>query len=129
MNLKFINSYQYSSRLKATIQATGKLGFTQEAATALGLCADKEIMFAVDEDDAELYMAILDDHDERAFLVRKSGLYYYLPTKLMFDALGVNYAEESIMYDLVRMPAMDQQFRGKAYKMKQRKNIRPMRKE
>lgn len=129
MSIEIIDTSQYNTRLKATIQATGKLGFTRQTADVLELQPDRCINFAKGQDSEELYMVMLEADDPRALKVCRSGTYYYLPTKLMFNALGVDYKSHTVMYDLVRMPHLDESLNGKVYKMNSRINAKSMRKE
>ena len=41
MNIKILSAKQFATKLKATIQASGRLGFTADTATALGLESGK----------------------------------------------------------------------------------------
>lgn len=129
MAIRIIDTTQFNVRLKATIQATGKLGFTRDTAKTLELEAGGGVNFAKDDATNELYMIIIDHEDASAFKVCKSGAYFYIPTKLMFDSLGMEYAIKNVMFDLIRMPELDEELNGKTYKMNQRINERPMRKE
>ena len=93
MAIKLLSAKQFATKLKATIQASGRLGFTADTATALGLESGKFARFAQ---------------------------YYYVPTKVMFDTLGYNYEDGNIMFDLIRQPSLDDDLNGLVYFMKQR---------
>ena len=41
MNIKILSAKQFATKLKATIQASGRLGFTAETATVLDLQSGK----------------------------------------------------------------------------------------
>lgn len=119
--LKLINAVQYSTKLKATIQSTGRLGFTKETADILELSTDKSIQFARDEAaDNALYMVLYPSVKTEAFQVCKSGDYFYLATKLMFDDFGVDYKTLNVMYDLARAENLDMGDGGKVYAMSPR---------
>ena len=120
MAITVLSAKQFATKLKATIQASGRLGFTAETATALGLESGKFAKFAKDDEKESLYLIIINDSNEDAFEIRVSSGYYYVPTKVMFDTLGFNYENGNIMFDLVRQPSYDDDLQGQVYYMKQR---------
>ena len=120
MNIKILSAKQFATKLKATIQASGRLGFTAETATVLGLESGKFAKFAKDDENDSLYLIIINEPNEDAFEIRVSSGYYYVPTKVMFDTLGFNYENGNIMFDLVRQPSYDDDLQGQVYYMKQR---------
>ena len=113
---------QFSNRLKATVQSSGRLNFTEETTKILGLTEDTLIKFALeDESNDTLYLVISSvNDDEDAFRVRKSGSYLYVPTKSLFDALGIEYDGKSLVYDLIRATAKDAELGGMVFKMSPR---------
>ena len=120
MAITVLSAKQFATKLKATIQASGRLGFTAETATALGLESGKFAKFAKDDEKESLYLIIINESNEDAFEIRVSSGYYYVPTKVMFDTLGFNYENGNIMFDLVRQPSYDDDLQGQVYYMKQR---------
>lgn len=124
--MKILSVKQFSSRLKVTIQSSGRLNFTEDTTKTLGIGENTPIKFALDdENDNALYLVIASDpEDEDAFRVRKSGTYYYVPTKNLFDALGIEYDGKSLGYDLVRAESRDIELGGMAFKMSQREKTR-----
>ena len=113
-------------KLKCTIQATGKLGFTEATANALKLGKQERfIKFAQDTDDNnQLYMVFVATEDEGAFRIRRSGSYYYIPTQALFESMGYNFKDINYIFDLIRMPALDNLAQGEVYKMNQREKDR-----
>ena len=120
MTIKILSAKQFATKLKATIQASGRLGFTAETATALGFESGKFAKFAKDDENGNLYLIIINEGSEDAFEIRLSSGYYYISTKVMFDTLGYNYENGNIMFDLVRQPSLDDDLQGQVYFMKQR---------
>ena len=120
MSITVLSAKQFATKLKATIQASGRLGFTAETATVLGLESGKFAKFAKDDEKESLYLIIINESNEDAFEIRVSSGYYYVPTKVMFDTLGFNYENGNIMFDLVRQPSLDDDLQGQVYFMKQR---------
>ena len=120
MAITILSAKNFAIKLKATIQASGRLGFTAETATALGLESGKFAKFAKDDENGALYLIIINERSEDAFEIRLTSGYYYVPTKVMFDALGFNYENGNIMFDLVRKSSLDDDLQGQVYFMKQR---------
>ena len=120
MAIKILSAKQFATKLKATIQASGRLGFTSETATALDFKAGKFAKFAKDDENGFLYLIIINEGSEDAFSVRESSGYYFVSTKVMFDTLGFNYENGNIIFDLVRQPSLDNDLQGQVYYMKQR---------
>ena len=117
------NAKEFTKKLKATIQATGKLGFTADIISQLQLTTDCSILIAPDSDDSQvLYMAVLRTIDETAFAILKSGSYLYLNTKQLFDCLGIQYTKSTVMFDLSRFQEGDSVLGGECYKMTMRTN-------
>ena len=120
MSITILSAKQFATKLKATIQASGRLGFTAETATALDFKSGQFAKFAQDDENKSLYLIIINEGSEDAFSVRESSGYFYVPTKVMFDTLGFNYENGNIMFDLVRQPSLDDDLQGQVYFMKQR---------
>ena len=105
MRLKFIKAEETQRNGKATIHHSGKLGFSGDAISSLGLTDQKWISFAINEDNAEdrnLYAVVYDEKTEGAFRINKAGQYYYVGTRAMFDTLGVDYRNSKVIYDIVK---------------------------
>lgn len=122
MAIQIIDTTLYKSKLKCTIQASGKLGFTAATAQTLELNKEKFVKFA--NDDAEknvLYMIFVEEEDAQALKVCKAGAYYYVSTQALFDFLGYDYKNKTIIFDMTRTPMLDKTVGGKVYKMTMRK--------
>jgi len=124
MEMTIISAKQFATKLKATIQASGRLGFTDETAKSLRLSSEKRAKFAQDKEKGALYLMIVDKSDEDAFQIRESSGYFYVPTKQMFDMLGYDYENNNIMFDLVRQTNIGDEIEGLVFKMKPRINKR-----
>ena len=120
------NAKNYTMRLKATIQATGKLGFTAETIKTLGLNTSCSILLGPDdENESVYYMGILREHREDAFLVMSSGQYLFLNTKQLFDDMDIDYNSKwNVMFDLSRYKEGDEVMGCECYKMTMRKTPR-----
>ena len=124
MTINIIDITQFSVKLKATVQATGKLGFTNETANCLNLQIGQAVNFAKDDETEDLYLIIANDNIANTLKVCKSGMYYYIPTKLMFDAFGYDYKKKTIIFELARKKELDDSLNGRVYKMNKRELIR-----
>lgn len=118
--LKILTAENFATKLKATVQATGRLGFTDATKKGLKLSTNSYILIAQDEDTQELFLAVKREPDGNAFRVCKSGSYFYLTTKLLFDYLNIDYKKQTVIFDLTRSEEHDKEMGGEAYKMNKR---------
>lgn len=123
-HMKILSVKQFSNKLKVSIQSSGRLSFTDDTARTLEIKDGTPIKFAIDEDKGRsLYLVVAANmEDEDAFKVRKSGSYFYVPTKNLFDALEVDYSNKSVGYDLIRAELHDSELGGMAFRMSEREN-------
>lgn len=124
MSIKIISTRNFAKPLKATLQSSGKLGFTHDTAEILRLESGKLIQFGRDEEKNEMYMILTHGTPDDAFAVAKAGEYFYLPTTLMFDALGYEYKIVTYFFDLVRRVDLDEELNGEVYFMKERQKTK-----
>lgn len=116
--IEVIDISKFSVKLKATIQKTGRLGFTKETADVIGCHKGINIKFARDTEDGNVfYMIIVPQGTSNSFEVCKAGQYYYVQTKLLFDSLSLDYKHTTIMFDMVRMYNLDTSLEGCVYKL------------
>jgi len=124
MALKIYSAKQYSVKLKCTIQSTGKLGFTSGTAKVLQFSPETCIKIASNEDQSIMYLIVCDEPDEDGFNVDLISNYYSLPTTVLFNELGIDYKHYTVMYDLIRDARLDEEAKGRVYKMSPRKNAK-----
>ncbi len=117
MKLTTLSARRFQTKLKATIQSSGRLGFTDRTAKELQLEKGSRLKFLMDDESKALFLVKMAGEDEDAFDVKLSGSYFYVATKLLFDELGYDYKNRNIMFDLVRKPAMDEETGGETFKM------------
>lgn len=123
MSLSIYSAKNYSTKLKVTVQKTGKLGFTADTATSLHLTPDTYIKIACDEEQADnLYMIVCNEPDEDGFKVSLNSGYYSLPTTMLLKELGLDNAQYTVIFDLSRESSLDEEVGGKVYKMNKRIN-------
>lgn len=119
MALIFYKNESSTSKLKATVQKTGKLGFTEATSRHLKFGESSVVQFAEDDQNkGTLYLINApDSHDETAFKVCKAGRYFYVNAKALFDKLGLDYESNTIIFDLKRVIEYTDM---EVYKMKKR---------
>lgn len=120
MGLKMLSAKDFYVRLKATIQASGRLGFTETTAKKLELDTEKWVKFAEDEDSGDMYLAVCNEKSDDAFPVKASSGYYYVFAKNLFDAKGLDYTHQTIIFDLTTAPTYNDFFGGSTYRMNKR---------
>ena len=86
----------------------------------MNLADEKFAKFAQDDESGTLYLIIIDKSNEDSFDIRSSSGYYFVPAKMMFDSLGMDYEQNVIMFDLVRKPSLDETLEGQVFLMKTR---------
>ena len=128
MSYRIISAKKFQTKLKATVHKSGKLGFTDAAAKELGFASKAEpyVKFAIDDDNPSiLYLINVKDGDEDSFRVNKAGNYYYVNTRLMFDSLQVDYTNETVIYDMIKV----EEGGGDVYRMNKRTTKRAERED
>ena len=125
---KIVNASAYKHRrCKATIQKSGKLGFSSVAADLLKLSSGFRFLVSDVGDGNYAAVVLSDSSDERGFVVRKSVNYFTVDMKAFFDQKGIDYrrGDASVIYDIVPLP---ETYQGQpVFKMTMR--IKPHRKE
>lgn len=99
MKLKFVEINLNRTKPKATIHQSGKLGFNNEASTCMNLQAQKTYKLATDEDGDNLYLLEANEESGTA-KIAKAGQYYYLNVGDAFDALGIDYKNNTVIFDI-----------------------------
>ncbi len=109
---KIVDARSYAKRrCKATIQKSGKLGFTANAAELMGLEQGARLLVSECNNSDLAVVVLKGTQDERGFKVRKSVVYFTVDMKAFFDQRGIDYrnAEYSVAYDIVML---DETFEG-----------------
>ena len=74
---QIFDAKELTQKLKATVQRTGKLGFTAETLEALNIQQGTYIRFAEDTESKRiLWMGVLQEPADNAFPVNKAGTYF-----------------------------------------------------
>lgn len=101
--LKLHKAERYSRNVKATIQKSGRMGFSSAAIKLMGVDNNSHIgIFTNDNDpsDDNLYLMLTDKPQEGFFKVKKAGKYYALDARELFQTLGYDYKNYSIIFDV-----------------------------
>ena len=122
---KKFDAQLYTVRLKATIQSTGRLGFTAETMEQMRLTPECSVYIAPDDEKKNImYMGVVRERKEGAFPVLSAGRYVYLNTRQLFDTLMIDYIKYVNVYDLARFEDGDEEMEGECYKMTLRTRMR-----
>ena len=120
LKVKKLSVQEYGVKMKAAIQASGKLSFTEATAQNLHLQQDDRFALYQDEIKQDILYMVANNNDPEAFKVKKSGMYYYMPTKTLFDMLEIDYKNNTYIYDIIRMAKYDEELGGTVYQMNRR---------
>lgn len=108
MALKIISAKEFSTKLKATIHSTGKLGFTEATAKELNFTKNSAVKFATDESDNNaLYLINCKEADDETFKVLSASGYFSVNAQLLFDRLGYDYKNNIIIFDMTREKSVE----------------------
>ena len=128
MRYTILSASRFVSKLKATVHTSGKLGFSEVTAKELGFgqFPNQYVQFAQDNDNPSvLYLINGTSDDGDSFKVCKAGAYFYINAKLMFDSLGVDYVNKTIIYDMSKVQDEERE----VYKMTKRELDKPQKEE
>ena len=115
---QIFNAKELTQKLKATVQRTGKLGFTAETLEVLNIHQGTHIRIAEDTESKRiLWLGVLQEPAENAFPVNKAGDYYYVNTTKLFEKIGIDFKKKNCMYDMERAAEYDEAIGGECYKM------------
>lgn len=118
---KLVEATRLSRKAKASVHRTGRLGFSRSAAKMLGLEANKTVLIFEGEG-RDLFLVVVDGHDDRGFFIHGIGSYWYAATKLLYDQAGIDYVSNVIDYEISELP---DKFEGRpVYCMKYREHVR-----
>ena len=103
INLKFIEIDTNPIKPKATIHASGRLGFNLEAINFMELDKKKYFKVAIQDENGvgvnNIYL-IEQGNSTGAAKVAKAGDYYYLNVGTLFDDIEEDYKNFTVIYDI-----------------------------
>jgi len=103
INLKFIEIDTNPIKPKATVHASGRLGFNLEAINFMELDKKKYFKVAIQDEDGvsvtNIYLIEQGDSTGAA-KVSKAGDYYYLNVGTLFDDIAEDYKSFTVIYDI-----------------------------
>jgi len=103
LDLEFFDSSSKYGVIKATVHKTGKLGFSSGASKYMDLPSMKFANIGLNkanEEDQCLYLVKTNEETDKTFRIVKAGEYYYVFIKNILRELGIDYKNESIIYDI-----------------------------
>jgi len=112
-------SQRLGVNLRAAIQSTGKLSFTEKTIEAVQFTAETAFAIYPDSDSKEvLYLKkTTQAEDAKSFAVKKSGKYWYMNTKTLFTSLGLPFREKTIIFDMHRAMNLEEEMGGEWYEL------------
>ena len=110
--IQFEDPSKNNGVIKATIHKTGKLGFSSSAQNFLSL--GEESYFKIGFNDIDAYdnniYLVPSGEDDQTFKAAKAGDYYYINLKHIFDKRGLDYQNETMIYDIKKQKSGDTEF-------------------
>ena len=105
MELEFADVRTDPPRPKATVHASGKIGFNSDAAEVMDLSGDEVFCVAYDPEqgpDGDLYLLPPTPAapDESCIEVAKAGSYFHLNLRRFFERYEVDYERYKVIYDV-----------------------------
>lgn len=101
-SMQLLDAQRLSRFAKATIQASGRLGFSNDATKLMGLSENKR-MLVFSAGARDLGVVIGNPDDTRGFAIKKTGLYFYVRMKNYFEQAGVDYKKYRVVYDITEL--------------------------
>lgn len=118
---QIFDAKELTQKLKATVQRTGKLGFTSETLAALNIKQGTHVRIAEDTESKRiLWLGVIQEPADNAFPVNKAGDYYYVNTTKLFEKIGLDFRKKNCMFDMSRQAEYDEAIGGECYKMQLR---------
>jgi len=101
--IEILDGERLSLTTKATVQSTGRLNFTPETASVMGIGPDSTIiLFKAGERD--LGAVVKPGEDRRGFKVKKTGPYFYIQLKNYLEEQGIDYKGKTrIVFDITKL--------------------------
>jgi hypothetical protein len=106
MTFNFIKPSELERPFRLAVHKSGKLGFSKEAEDKLNLAGNKSIKIARngdDENDKSLYMVVCKEEEPESFKISRSGDYFYINTKILFDNLSIDYKSGNASFDMTKL--------------------------
>jgi hypothetical protein len=103
ISIKFFKQADLGSNVKITVHRTGKMGFTENAASKLSLPNMESANIGyneLDPGDDRLYMELYESSEVGTFKIHKAGQYYYINGKLLLDTLKIDYTTVTTLFDI-----------------------------
>jgi hypothetical protein len=106
LDIEFFESGDRYGPVKATVQKSGRLGFSSGAIKLLEIDGNKlfkigrKKLESSDSNNQTLLLIPVDTEDEFTFRALKAGDYYYLKTKRLLNQLSIDYRNENVIFDI-----------------------------
>lgn len=121
-----LDAERLSRIARATVQNSGRLGFSADSTDLMGLAPNKRLLVS-ECGEKDLAVVIGDESDKRGFVIKQTGAYFYVRMKNYFDENGIDFKKTSIIYDITEMK---EQFEGRpVFKLSRRDSKRDKKEE
>lgn len=102
-SLEVLDGERLSLTTKATVQSTGRLNFTPETASMMGITADCTVVL-FKANDRDLGAIVKPGEDWRGFKVKKTGPYFYIQLRNYLEERGIDYKGSTrIVFDITQV--------------------------
>ncbi len=123
-SLEIFSAKKFRSNAKATVHATGKIGFSIVAAELLELTKGTGIIVGRQRGESghsSLVIIVVSATNQEAFPVRQVGEYYQIDASRLLDDLDVDYKERSLIYNI---SAVEDEDGRKTFKLSLRREVK-----
>ncbi len=97
---KLIDADRLSRIAKATVQQTGRLGFSRQAAKMLKLGPGNMSILLFEGEGRNLFLVVVPEHDRRGFYLKQIGEYYYISTRVYFQEKNVDFTSNVVDFEI-----------------------------
>ena len=88
--------------MRASVQRNGHLNFPPEAGRQLGLSLEKSLLICP-MGTKDMAVTVVDKDNERGFMVKKTGPYFYVPLKSLLNECEIDYVNNTVVYDIIEL--------------------------
>ena len=123
-SLEIFSAKKLRGNAKATVQATGKIGFSLVAAELLELTKETGVIFGKQPGVSgyeSLFIITVSGANKEAFPVIRVGNYYQIDVRNLLDLLNVQYKERSLIYNVSAVKDEDER---KTFKLSLRREVK-----
>lgn len=99
---KAYDGHRLTQMMRASVQSNGNLNFPPEASRHLGLSLEKALLICP-MGEKDLAVTVVEKGDERGFIVKKTGPYFYVPFRSLMNECGIDCTKVRVVYDIIQL--------------------------